>query len=133
MKPWEHSSTGRVRPHSRENGQVSGPKNAETVKWGPDREQNKTRAVVEASIHTPLRPFRDRPFYADKITAPTCRKWDAPVWEESDEPPWFQIPPRSLVVGTIISARQIRFRNDTGESLPSMDKIWTRMVSHQMS
>lgn len=84
---------------------------------GPTKSETTIRAIVEASIHTLLYPLRDGPFYIDKITASTGRKWSIPVWKESDE------PLRLTVMGTIISTRQTRFRNDTGGSLPSMGKV----------
>ena len=94
MKPWEpaahaqlHNTSDQVRRHLRESGQLSeGSKDAEALKWGPDQERKIIRTIVEASIHTLLHPLRDRPFYIDKITASTGRKWDIPVWKGSDEP-----------------------------------------------
>ena len=66
-------------------------------------------------------PFEmDLSKYIDKITASTGRKWSIPVWKESDE------PLRLTAMGTIISTRQTRFRNNTGGSLPGMGKIRAR-------
>jgi hypothetical protein len=38
---------------------------------------------MEASTHTLLHFLRDGPFYIDKITASTGRKWGIPVWKGS--------------------------------------------------
>lgn len=84
---------------------------------GPTKSETTIRARVEASIHTLLYPVRDGPFYIDKITASTGRKWGIPVWKESDE------PLRLTAMGIIISTRQTRFRNNTGGTLPGMGKI----------